>query len=217
MLLGIPTVDSSAPSPDPSQEKRREGEVCTQGPLPVTSSLHDADHLGGARADPQHPAAEPTLAQHTPEAAVTGASSKRIQDPRAGELLVALFLDAPAYKKPLRSNEEKHLTPSYVPDIAAPSLSLWFVDTCNAGEVLDERSAAAFDHLGASRRWESVEETYRSRSRTSPTSSASSTPLPRRRTFFTATQVSPSRVEDDDDCAPLDRDPTLAYRFGFVK
>jgi hypothetical protein len=35
MLLGISTVDSSAPSPDPSLEKRREDEVCTQGPLPV--------------------------------------------------------------------------------------------------------------------------------------------------------------------------------------
>jgi hypothetical protein len=35
MLLGISTVDPSAPSPDPSQEKRREGEVCAQGPLLV--------------------------------------------------------------------------------------------------------------------------------------------------------------------------------------
>jgi hypothetical protein len=102
-----------------------------------------------------------------------------------------LFLDAPAYKRPLRSNEEKHLTPSYLPDNPVSPRSLWFIDTSNAGEVLDKRSAAAFDHLGASRRWESVEETYRSRSRTSPTSSASSTPLPRHRTFFTATQVSP--------------------------
>jgi hypothetical protein len=49
-------------------------------------------------------------------AAVTGESFKRSQDPRADELLVALFLDAPAYKKPRRSNEEKHLTPSYLPD-----------------------------------------------------------------------------------------------------
>jgi hypothetical protein len=36
MLLGISTVDSSAPSPDPSQEERRGDEVCAQGPLPVT-------------------------------------------------------------------------------------------------------------------------------------------------------------------------------------
>jgi hypothetical protein len=47
---------------------------------------------------------------------MTGESFKRRQDPRAGELLVALFLDAPAYKKPLRSNEATHLTPSYLPD-----------------------------------------------------------------------------------------------------
>jgi hypothetical protein len=33
-LLGISTVDSSAPNPDPSEEKRREDKVCAQGPLP---------------------------------------------------------------------------------------------------------------------------------------------------------------------------------------
>jgi hypothetical protein len=32
MLLGISTVDSSTPSPDPSLEKRREDEVCTRAP-----------------------------------------------------------------------------------------------------------------------------------------------------------------------------------------
>jgi hypothetical protein len=62
-----------------------------------------------------------------------------------------------------------------------------------------------------------VEETHRSRFRTSPMSSASSTPLPRRRTFFTATQVSPARAEVDDEREPLDLDRTIAYRFGIVK
>jgi hypothetical protein len=37
MPIGISTVDSSAPSPDPSQEKRRGDEFCAQGPLPVIS------------------------------------------------------------------------------------------------------------------------------------------------------------------------------------
>jgi hypothetical protein len=36
MLLDGASIDSSSLSPDPSQEKRRDGEVCTQGPLPVT-------------------------------------------------------------------------------------------------------------------------------------------------------------------------------------
>jgi hypothetical protein len=36
---------------------------------------------------------------------VTGASFKRRQGPRAVELLAALTLVAPAYKKPRRSNE----------------------------------------------------------------------------------------------------------------
>jgi hypothetical protein len=142
---------------------------------------------------------------------------ERCQGPRAGELLAALTLAAPAYKKPCRSNEEKHPTPSYLPDNPVSPLSLWFVDTCNAGEVLDERSAAAFNHLGASRRWESVEETHRSRFRTSPMSSASSTSLPRHRTFFTAAQVSPARAEVDDEPEPFDLDLTIAYRFGLVK
>jgi hypothetical protein len=52
---------------------------------------------------------------------------------------------------------------------------LEIVDACTAGAVLDERSAAAFDHLEASRRWESEEEQHRSRSRTPPSSSTSST------------------------------------------
>jgi hypothetical protein len=46
---------------------------------------------------------------------------------------------------------------------------------CNAGEVLDAESAAAFDHPGASRRWESEEESRRSQFRPSPSSSSSST------------------------------------------
>jgi hypothetical protein len=136
---------------------------------------------------------------------VTGASSKRCQGPRAGELLAALTLDALAYKRPLRSNDETHPIPSYLPDIAASSLSPWFDDTCNAGEVLDERSAAAFNHLGASRRWESVEETYRSRSRTPPTN------------ILHCNAGEPRRAEEDDEPEPFDLDLTLAYRFGNVK
>jgi hypothetical protein len=99
----------------------------------------------------------------------------RAQGPRSGELLDTLSLDAPAYKRPLRSNEETHPTPSYRPDTISPSLSLWFVDACNAGEVLDAKSAAVFDHPGASRRWESEEESRRSRFCPSPSSSSSST------------------------------------------
>jgi hypothetical protein len=54
---------------------------------------------------------------------------------------------------------------------------LWFVDACNAGEVLDAESAATFDLPGASRRWELEEELRRSRFRPSPSSSTSSTSL----------------------------------------
>jgi hypothetical protein len=56
--------------------------------------------------------------------AVTGERFKRRQGPRNGELLAALVPVAPAYIKPLRSNESTHLIPSYLPDIAAHSLSL---------------------------------------------------------------------------------------------
>jgi hypothetical protein len=97
------------------------------------------------------------------------------QGPRAGELLDTLSLAALAYLNPRRSNEETHTTPSYRPDTITPSLSLWFVDAYNAGEVLDTESAAAFGHPGASRRWKSAEEHRRSRFRTLPSSSSSST------------------------------------------
>jgi hypothetical protein len=93
----------------------------------------------------------------------------------AGRSLDALALVAPTYKYPRRSNEGTRLTPSYLPDTLAPSLSLWFVDARHTGEVLDANRAAAFDHPRASRRWESEEEHRRSRSRTSPSSPASST------------------------------------------
>jgi hypothetical protein len=63
---------------------------------------------------------------------------------------------------------------------------LWFVNACTAGEVLDERSAAAFDHLEASRRWESEEEHRRSRSRTPPSSSSSPTHVAVAVVVFTA-------------------------------
>jgi hypothetical protein len=114
----------------------------------------------------------------------------RAQDPHSDELLDARAPDAPPYKYPRRSNGDTRLTPSYLPDNLSPSLSLWFVDARHAGEVLDAKRAAEFDHLGASRRWESEEKSRRSRSRPSPSSSASSTPRPRRRTVFSATPVS---------------------------
>jgi hypothetical protein len=118
--------------------------------------------------------------------AVTGASLQRRQDPREDELLAELVPIVPAYIKPLRSNESTHLTPLYLPDIAAHSLSLCFAVASLAGAALDERSAAASDHLEASCCRESEEEEHRRRSRTSPTSSASSTPRHRRRTLVTA-------------------------------
>jgi hypothetical protein len=104
----------------------------------------------------------------------------------AGRSLDALALVAPAYKKPPRSNEARHLIPSYLPDIAAHSLSLWFAVASPAGAVLDAERVDASDHLGARRCRESEEELRRSRSRTSPTSSASSTRRPRRRTVVPA-------------------------------
>jgi hypothetical protein len=97
------------------------------------------------------------------------------QGPRAGELLDTLSPDAQAYINPRQSNEETHTTPGYRPDTISPSLSLYFVDACIAGAVLDAEGTAAFDLPGASRRWELVEEHHRSRFRPSPSSSTSST------------------------------------------
>jgi hypothetical protein len=119
-------------------------------------------------------------------AAVPLVARRTRQDPRNGELLAALALDAPAYKMPLRSNEAAHPVPSYLPDIAAHSLSLWFAVASLAGVALDKRSAAVSEHLGANFCRESEEEEYRSRSRASPSSFASSTPRHRRRTVVSA-------------------------------
>jgi hypothetical protein len=144
---------------------------------------------------------------------VTGETFERCQGPRAVELLDAFVLDAPPYKYPRRSNGDTRLTPSYLPDNLSPSLSLWFVDARHAGEVLDARSAVAFDHLGASRRWESEEEHRRSRSRTSPSRSSSPTHITVVVIVFTATPVSFPRLRRDDGCEPLDQDRSVAYRF----
>jgi hypothetical protein len=48
----------------------------------------------------------------------------RAQGPRAGELLAALALDAPAYKRPRRSNEPTRPIPSYLPDTLVSPRSL---------------------------------------------------------------------------------------------
>jgi hypothetical protein len=65
--------------------------------------------------------ADPATPQHASVAAVTGERCKRRQDPRFVELLAELVPVAPAYINPLRSNESTHLTPLYLPDIAAHS------------------------------------------------------------------------------------------------
>jgi hypothetical protein len=176
--------------------------------------LLDADRPALARADPQHPAAKPEPSQHAPVTTVPGATFARCQGPRSGELLDARFLVAPTYKYPRRSNEDTRLTPSYIPDTLAPSLSLWFVDARHGGEALDAKRAAAFDHPGASRRWESEEEHRRSRSRTSPSSPASSTRVAIAVVVFTATPVIFPRLHEHDAPEPLDPDLTIAYRFG---
>jgi hypothetical protein len=97
------------------------------------------------------------------------------QGPRAGELLDTLSPDAQAYINPHRSNEKTRPAPSYLPDTLASPSSVSFGVAVLVGEVLDVEGATAFYLPGASRRWELVEEHRRSRFRTSPTSSSSST------------------------------------------
>jgi hypothetical protein len=46
------------------------------------------------------------------------------QGPRNGELLAAIALDAPAYKRPRRSNETTHPVPSYLTDTLTSPRSL---------------------------------------------------------------------------------------------
>jgi hypothetical protein len=121
--LGGCLVDASPLCPDPSPGRRRRRGGSTPGPPSLLpSSLHVDDHPALASADPQHSAAEPATPQHASVAAVTGERCERRQGPREDELLAELVPVAPAYIKPLRSNESTHLTPLYLPDIAAHSL-----------------------------------------------------------------------------------------------
>jgi hypothetical protein len=120
MPLDGATVEPSPLCPDPSPGRRRRREASTPGPPALLpSSLHVDDHPALARGDPQDPAADPATPQHASVNAVTGASLQRRQGPRSVELLAELVPVASAYINPLRSNESTHLTPLYLPDIAA--------------------------------------------------------------------------------------------------
>jgi hypothetical protein len=120
MLLDGASIDSSPLCPDPSHGRRRRRGGSTPGP-PLSSSQQPARCRppGCIRADPQPPAAKQEPFQHASVAAVAGETFERNQDPRAGELLVALLPASWDYKYPLRSNEATHLTPSYLQDIVA--------------------------------------------------------------------------------------------------
>jgi hypothetical protein len=103
------TVPRSNPAPSAPTQAMEEGgeeETATRDPPSLLpSSLHVADHPALASTDPQHSAAETEAPQHASEAAVPMVARRTRQGPRNGELLAALALDAPAYKRPLRSNE----------------------------------------------------------------------------------------------------------------
>jgi hypothetical protein len=117
MPLDGATVEPSPLCPDPSPGRRRRRGDSTPGPPSLLpSSLHVADHPALASTDPQHSAAETEAPQHASEAAVPMVARRARQGPRNGELLAALTLDAPAYKRPRRSNEWTHPVPSYLPD-----------------------------------------------------------------------------------------------------
>jgi hypothetical protein len=124
-LLDGATVDASPLCPDPSHRRRRRRGDSTPGPPSLLpSNLHVADHPALASTDPQHSTAETEAPQHASEAAVPMVARRTRQGPRADELLAALALDAPAYKRPRRSNEEKHPVPSYLPDTLVSPRSL---------------------------------------------------------------------------------------------
>jgi hypothetical protein len=119
MLLDDATVEPSTLSPDPSCEKRREEEKRAQGPLPVLL-------LPARRRPPCPRQSRPTAPRGQAITLLARERGRRDRGelqtqpgPRAGELLVALFLNAPAYKRPRRSNGATHPVPSYLPDTLA--------------------------------------------------------------------------------------------------
>jgi hypothetical protein len=118
MLLGGAVVEPSSPCPDPSRGKWREEEECAQGPLPVVLLLCTLPTAmpspAPTHSTPQPRPKPPSTRARSPCPVLLDAHR---QGPRAGELLDAFALVAPAYKYPRRSNEETHPVPSYLPDI----------------------------------------------------------------------------------------------------
>jgi hypothetical protein len=125
------------------------------GPHPcLSSSLHAPDRHALASTDPQHSAAETTTRQHTPEAAVPGATSERCQDPRTGHLLVALPLASRDYKNPRRPlPEDAHPRRNRSPPFSLP-LSLGNVPSLGACAAAFRETPATVG-AAAGARWRS--------------------------------------------------------------
>jgi hypothetical protein len=125
------------------------------GPPPsLSSSLHAPDRHALASTDPQPSAAEVTTPQHTPEAAVPGATSERRQDPRTGHTLVALPPASRDYKNPRRSPpEEAHTHRNRSPIFLLP-LSPGIVQALHGSAAAFWRISAAIG-AAAGVRWRS--------------------------------------------------------------
>jgi hypothetical protein len=114
------TVPQSNPAPSALTQAMEEGgeeETAPRDPpLFFPATCTSPTTLPSPAPTHSTPWPRPKPPQHASEAAVPMVARRTRQGPRNGELLAALALDAPAYKRPRRSNEPTHPVPSYLPD-----------------------------------------------------------------------------------------------------
>jgi hypothetical protein len=117
MLLGDATVDASPLCPDPSHGRgRRRGDSTPGPPLFFPAACTSPTTLPSPAPTHSTPRPRPKPPSTRARPPCPWSLDAHAQDPRAGELLAALALDALAYKRPRRSNEPTHPVPSYLPD-----------------------------------------------------------------------------------------------------
>jgi hypothetical protein len=120
-------------------------------------------------------------------------------------------------KKPLRAHHRTHTIPSNLPDILSSLRSLSFVVASTAGELLDAVGATAFGHRWKNGHREVEEKSRWNLFRPAPSSSSSPTSLAVAALFPAAAGESLDEPNGNDADAPLDSNPTAAYRFRLLK
>jgi hypothetical protein len=214
MLSGLPSIVSSSPCPDPSQEKRRKEEKRTQGPLPVTlcparyrPAWRRQRRPTGPRGRPSNlPARERERRDRselaTPPGPPCSEASGRLVPRRLG------LYKAPSIKR--RDAPHSPLPPRHRRSLPLALVRRRQPRRSSTGRAERRRVRAPGSKLlqGIGGGDEPPPIPHVADEPCFPYASPS--PSNTRH----CSQVSSRRVEEDDEPAPLDLDPTTTYRFG---